>query len=93
MSAHHLALLLGLFAAPALMLQLGHRLQRRSAQQRAMFWGLVIGHSLGAIVACMALFLPPEFWTLDASRRTILAFWGMAAGSALGLVAGRMLAR
>ncbi|HEX3157765.1 MAG TPA: hypothetical protein VHQ45_04570 [Gemmatimonadaceae bacterium] len=93
MSAHHLALLLGLFAAPALMLQLGHRLQRRSARERGMFWGLVIGHSLGAAVASVALFLPPEFWALDASLRTIAAFWGMLAGGALGLIAGRVLAR
>ena len=47
-------LLAGLFLVPVVLLWLGHRLRRRTAGARAVFWGATIGHSIGIAVTLAA---------------------------------------
>jgi protein-S-isoprenylcysteine O-methyltransferase Ste14 len=86
----NIALLLGLFAVPTLLLALGHRLRERSPRQRGAFWGGVIGHSVAALVAVVAMHAPPVLWTGDA--RVALVFGAMLAGGVIGAAAGAMRA-
>jgi hypothetical protein len=86
-----LALLLGLFVVPTLLLVLGHRLRERSERQRGAFWGGVIGHSTAALVAITAMHYPPVLWTTDA--RTTLAFWAMLVGGLIGAGIGALRGR
>ena len=83
------ALLLGLFAVPALLLALGHRLRERTPRQRGAFWGGVIGHSIAVPLAVAAMHWPPVLWTTDA--RTALVFGAMLAGGVLGAAAGALM--
>jgi hypothetical protein len=62
MTIHLGALLFGLFALPLVALALGHRLMRRPPAQRAVFRGLVIGHTLAALVAMVAAMYEPVRW-------------------------------
>lgn len=79
-------LLLGMFGVPALLLWLGHRLRDRSDRQRGAFWGGVVGHSVGVLLALVALQWPPVSWT--GGVREWLAFWGMALAGAFGMLVG-----
>jgi peptidoglycan/LPS O-acetylase OafA/YrhL len=85
------AFLIGLFAVPALLLALGHRLRGRTPAQRRAFWGGVIGHTAAMLVAVVALHYPPTLWSDGA--RSVLALWAMllggAAGGVLGAISGR----
>jgi uncharacterized membrane protein len=86
----NIALLLGLFAVPAVLLALGHRLRERSHRQRGAFWGGVIGHSVAAVMAVVAMHWPPVVWTTDG--RAALVFGAMLAGGVLGAGVGAMRA-
>jgi uncharacterized membrane protein YkvI len=86
-----LALLIGFFVVPALLLTLGHRLRDRTALQRGAFWGGVVGHAAALLVAILALHFPPVLWESDA--RVALAFWSMLLGGATGVAAGAAFAR
>ena len=66
MIGERIALLLGLFGAPAILLWLGHRLRDRTARQRGAFWGGAIGHSV-AIVVVMARAPVAEAFALSVS--------------------------
>jgi hypothetical protein len=85
-----LALLVGLFIIPTILLALGHRLRDRSVVGRGAFWGGVIGHTLALVVGTLALHYPPVLWS--GTTREVLAFWimmlGGVAGMALGAVRG-----
>lgn len=88
------ALLLGMFGMPLLLLQLGHRLRDRTPIQRRIFWGGVIGHSLGAIVTCLALMLPPVLWGQDGPDGRVLAVYGgMLIGALIGMAIGAVSVR
>ena len=88
-----LALLLGLFAVPALLLYLGHRLRRRSRRARAVFWGALFGHTLAGLIAVVYSMIPPEAWTSADTTRGFFGFYGMIAGGALGAVIGLLASR
>lgn len=93
MTAHLAALMAGLFAVPLAALILGHRLTRRPPQQRSAFWGLVLGHTLAALVAAAAALHDPVRWDAADQLRGLLGYWlmpiGGLAGAAVGWVAGR----
>jgi hypothetical protein len=92
MTMHHAALLAGLFLVPLAALLLGHRLARRPARQRALFWGIVVGHTAAALVASVAALHLPVRWSDADLLRGLLGFWAMplggVVGGAIGWVAG-----
>ncbi len=90
-STGHLALLLGLFAVPALLLWLGHRLHRRSARVRSAFWGGAVGHTLAMCVATAAAMYPPAALTEGEFMRGVLSFGAMLGGGAIGSLLGALL--
>ena len=90
--ASRLALLAGLFVAPAVLLWLGHRLRRRTPRMRAVFWGATIGYVLGMLATLWAMHLPPVLWDEGGGWRTAAVHWGMLAGAAIGAGAGMMRA-
>lgn len=92
MTLDGIGLLLGLFVAPGILLPLGHRLRHRSAQAKRMFWGGVVGHTVGACVTMIALMLPPVMWQ-SGTLRIIAAHWAMAIGFAIGAVFGAARSR
>lgn len=92
MNAAEIALLVGLFGAPAALLWLGHGLRHRGRTARGAFRGAVIGHSLALLVTLAAAFWPPALWQAD-SPRAALVFWSMATAPLIGAVAGAAVAR
>lgn len=92
MSAHMLALVLGLFVVPVAALVLGHRLARRSARARGAFWGVVIGHTAALLLATAAALYLPVRWSGDDTMRGLVGLWGMLVLGVFGGVAGYLLA-
>jgi hypothetical protein len=92
MNAGLATMLAGLFIVPVALLYLGHRLRRRSRRARAVFWGALIGHTLGALFATWYSMIPPEAWTSSDTTRGFFGFYGMlvlsVAGGLIGLLAG-----
>ena len=88
MTLHLAALLAGLFLAPLAALLVGHRLARRPARTRALFWGLVAGHTIAALLAIVAALYLPVRWGGGDVVRGLLGFWAMLLGGALGAAAG-----
>jgi hypothetical protein len=82
----NVALLLGFFVVPTVLLAVGHRLRDRSPRQRGIFWGGVIGHTLALVIALVALHWPPVVWTGGA--RVFVVFWVMLLGGLLGGLLG-----
>ena len=85
------ALLAGLFGVPAFLLWIGHRLGERSPVERGIFWGGVIGHSVGLLFALIALHYPPVVWSGD--LRITIAFWFMLVCGVIGAIVGALRAR
>src|SRR5687768_11270789 len=88
MNAGLAALLAGLFIVPVALLYLGHRLRRRSRRARAVFWGALIGHTLGALFATWYSMIPPEVWTSSDTTRGFFGFYGMLVMSIVGGLIG-----
>lgn len=88
-----LALLAGLFAVPAFLLYLGHRLRRRSRRARAVFWGALFGHTVAGLIAVVYSMIPPEAWTASDATRGFFGFYGMLAGGLLGALVGLLASR
>jgi hypothetical protein len=86
-----LALLAGLFLVPLAALVLGHRVNRRPRRHRTTFWGLVIGHTLAALVATIAALYLPVRWDAADTTRGLLGLWSMLLGGAIGGAIGWML--
>ena len=93
MSVGLAAMLAGLFVVPALLLYVGHRLRRRSRRARSIFWGALLGHSIGAVFALWYSMIPPEAWTSGDFTRGIAGFYGMLAGGAAGALIGAIAGR
>jgi hypothetical protein len=93
MTADLLALLAGLFLVPLLALLLGHRLTKRPARVRAIFWGVVIGHTLAACVAVVAALYLPVRWSDADVWRGLAGFWAMLGGGVLGALVGWAMGR
>ena len=77
-----MALLIGLFVVPVVLLWMGQRLRRRSGRWRAVFWGAVVGYVIGMIVTVAAMHYPPVLWS--GGWRTVLVHWGMLLGAIVG---------
>jgi protein-S-isoprenylcysteine O-methyltransferase Ste14 len=86
-----LALLVGFFVVPTILLMIGHRLRERTPRQRGAFWGGIVGHSIALLVAIGALHYPPVIWTTDV--RIAIGFWSMLLGGAVGAAIGALRAR
>ena len=86
-----LALLLGLFAAPAVLLYYGYRFRERSEPARRRFWGGVTGHVLGMLVATAAMLAPPIGWVAGGTARHLAVHWSMLAGFLIGLLIGPLI--
>jgi hypothetical protein len=82
--------LLGLFGVPLALLWLGHRLRRRSARARAVFWGAVIGHCVAATLAVVLGMIPPEAWTAEETARGFVGLWSLLLFPLAGAGAGAM---
>lgn len=80
-------LLAGLFGVPMLLLWLGHRLRRRPAWLRGVFWGGVTGHSLGMLVTLAATHTPPVLWD-HGGWRSLAVHASLLAGAVLGAAVG-----
>lgn len=95
MSAEHVALLAGLFAIPALLLALGHRLRRRPPFWRQVFWGAVAGHSLALLLTLTVALARPVAWEGGPRARDNAVHWSLLLGAMVGGAAGgfRHLAR
>lgn len=93
MTVYLLALLLGLFGVPALLMILGHRLRGRSEPHKRRFWGGVLGYIIGIVVAVCAMLLPPVSWADGTFLRPFLVHWAMLAGGVLGVLTGPLWAR
>ena len=83
-----LALLIGLFVVPTLLLWAGHHWRYRSARVRGAFWGGLIAHTIAALFATAAgLFWPAE-WAASDLWRGFFGFWSMLVLSAIGAAIG-----
>ena len=91
MSPEQIAFLVGLFVVPGLLLALGHRLRRRRALWRRVFWGGVTGHSAALLVTLAAAHLPPVVWTGGPAWREVAVYWSLLLGAALGAGIGAAL--
>ena len=91
MSAEHWALLMGLFAIPALLLALGHRLRRRQPLWRRVFWGAVAGHSVALLVMLAATLYPPVGWEGGPRPRDHAVHWSLLLGALAGGTIGGLL--
>jgi hypothetical protein len=92
-SAGTLAMLVGVFGVPMVLLWLGHRLRRRGPQRRAAFWGGLVGYGIAACVALVASMKPPAMWSDDDTLRGLLGFWSLLVGPAAGALAGLLASR
>jgi hypothetical protein len=93
MTIHHAAMLAGLFLVPLAALWIGHRLTRRPARARAVFWGLIFGHTIAALAVTIAALYLPERWDASAIVRGAVGFWGLLLGGVVGAAVGWLLSR
>ena len=85
------ALLAGLFLAPAILLAVSHRLRERSDRGKRAFWGGVIGHIAGMCIASLAMFAPPVWWQGGPQLRDLIVHWAMLIAFLAGAFAGYFL--
>jgi hypothetical protein len=78
------AMLIGVFGVPAALLWGGHRLRRRSARWRAVFWGTLIGYAVGVCAALVASMVPAEAWSAENRVRGLLGYWSLVICSIIG---------
>jgi hypothetical protein len=90
MNAGLIVFLLGLFGIPLALLVIAHRLRRRSARTRGIFWGAVVGHVIAATLAVIWGMIPPEAWTAEETARGFVGLWSLllfpTAGAVLGML-------
>ncbi len=75
MTVHVLAMLLGVFVVPVLLLSAAHRFRRRSPHVRALFWGALNGHLAALVVGTWAALTPAEAWAPNDMVRGALGLW------------------
>lgn len=93
MSAGILAMLMGAFIVPGILLWAGHRIRRRSPRWRATFWGGVAGHVIALVLASLAAMNPAETWSDANVVRGAFGLWSLLilpmAGAAMGSLRAR----
>lgn len=87
MSVGTVALLVGLFVVPVVLLVLGHRLRRRTPTQRRAFWGALVGYLVAALAAMWVGMVPAAEWSSNDTMRGLLGFGGLLAGPLIGAAA------
>ncbi len=92
MTDSRLALVIGLFIVPAVLLWLGHRMRRQTDARRRVFWGATIGYVLGMLLTLAAIHYPPVLWA-GGGWRTAVVHWGMLVGAVLGAGVGGVMRR
>lgn len=92
MSLLNLAMLVGVFVVPTLLLWLGHRFRRRTPRQRGLFWGALTGYLLGIVSATLAGTLPPYLWAPDDLFRGIAGYGALLLLPVIGGVIGALRA-
>ncbi len=90
MNGNAIALILGLFAAPAWLAWFGHHLRTRTHAARATFWGGVMGHTIATVVLVVLVLAPPELWASRSTRETAV-YWILLAGALVGAAVGRIV--
>jgi Mg/Co/Ni transporter MgtE len=91
MTMNGLALLLGLFGAPAALATLGHRFREQAPRQKRRFWGGVIGYVAGLALALSAMMVPPVWWEGSGPLREGAIHWSMLVGLLAGILVGTLL--
>ncbi len=84
----NVVLLIGIFVVPIAALWLGHGFRDRTPRQRRIFWGMVIGYSIGLVLVSLALMADPVLWTEGEPMRSALVYWGLLASAVVGALAG-----
>lgn len=87
-----LALLLGAFVMPGVLLWLGHRLRRRTPRWRGAFWGGVTGHLIALVAGSIAAMTPAAHWSGDDTLRGALGFWSFLVLPVVGAMVGTLRA-
>jgi hypothetical protein len=88
-----IAMLVGVFVVPTVLLMMGHRLRRRSPRQRRVFWGASVGYLIASCVALYAAMVPAAMWSSDDTVRGLLGFWSLLIGPAVGALIGAARSR
>jgi L-cystine uptake protein TcyP (sodium:dicarboxylate symporter family) len=92
MTDSRLALVIGLFVIPTVLLWLGHRMRRQTEVRRRVFWGATIGYVLGMLLTLVVIHYPAVLWT-GGGWRTAMVHWGMLVGAAVGAAIGAITAK
>jgi hypothetical protein len=90
MTIGFIAMMIGLFIIPGVLLWGAGRLRHASLQARRAFLGAVIGHCIAGVAAVVAGVMLPEEWTSAERVRGFLGLWSLLvlplAGAAAGFV-------
>jgi hypothetical protein len=87
------AMLVGSFGVPAVLLWAGHRLRRRPTRWRGAFWGAVVAHILVAPAVMVAAMFPAAEWAPNDVWRGALGFWALLLAPMLGAALGALRSR
>lgn len=87
------AMLVGLFVVPVVLLWNGHRLRRRSPVRRRMFWGALTGYGVAAVAALSASMKPAAMWAPVDTVRGFLGFWSLLVFAVVGAMIGAIWRR
>ena len=84
-----IALLLGLFGVPAVLLMIAHGIRNLGETAKRRFWGGVIGHVAGITFALLSMMMPPVLWS--EAFRTAAVHWSMIVGFGIGVLVGPLV--
>ena len=93
MIGERVALLVGLFVVPAMLLWTGHRLRERGDVARGAFWGGVVGHASGLLITLTASVNPAVWWAGGPFLRDFAVHWSPMLLAIAGALLGLGLAR
>lgn len=85
-----MALMLGMFVVPALLLATGHKLRKRSPRVQSAFWGAIVGHIVAMLLASYFGMVPAESWQSSDTVRGFFGFWFMLVAPVIGAAIGSL---